>query len=249
MVLSELLHLRKEGKKEIAVLIDPDEFGSKTSTIVSLSKQYNLNLFLVGGSLVSEGNTQACVRSLKKSDAGTVVLFPGNEMQLCPEADALLFMSLISGRNPEFLISKQVAAAPWVKKSGLESIPTGYMLVESGKLTSANYMSNTIPLPNDKPDITAATAMAGELLGLKVLYLDAGSGAQAPVPPKLIAACKKNTNCPIIVGGGLKKAEDILMAWESGADITVVGNGIFEETQILKELGEVKAYYHQKITL
>jgi putative glycerol-1-phosphate prenyltransferase len=157
-------------------------------------------------------------------------------MQLVENADAILFLSLISGRNPEFLIGKHVTAAPWIKKHGVEAIPTGYMLVESGKITSALYMSNTIPMPNDKPDIAAATAMAGEFLGMKVMYLDAGSGAQNPVPQSIIKAVKENTNCIIFVGGGIKSTSDAKNAWHNGADYIVVGNGIFDNTQLLSDL-------------
>lgn len=249
MVYTELKNIQQRGQKEIAVLIDPDELGNKTPHIVKQALKNDISWFLVGGSLVSDGNTQACVQLLKDLGAPYVILFPGNEIQLADNADALLFMSLISGRNPEYLIGKQVAAAPWVKRHGIETIPTGYMLVESGKITSAVYMSGSMPLPNDKPDIAAATALAGELLGLKLLYIDAGSGAQIPVPGTIISAVQKQTECLIFVGGGIKHPEAVINAWESGADIVVVGNGIFEQPEIIEELGSIKTFYNQKITL
>lgn len=246
---NQLKNLQKKGQKEIAILIDPDELGERTPVIINTALQNNISWFLVGGSLVSVGNTQNTVALLKEAGAPNVILFPGNEIQLVDNADALLFMSLISGRNPEFLIGKQVAAAPWVKRSGIEAIPTGYMLVESGKLTSALYMSGSIPMPNDKPDIAAATAMAGELLGMKALYLDAGSGAQEPVPAKIIDAVKQNTNTLLFVGGGIKTPENILQTWLNGADIAVVGNAIFEDPKLIEELIQMRQYYQEKITL
>lgn len=249
MVYTELKNIQQRGQKEIAVLIDPDELGNKTPHIVKQALKNDISWFLVGGSLVSDGNTQACVQLLKDLGAPYVILFPGNEIQLADNADALLFMSLISGRNPEYLIGKQVAAAPWVKRHGIETIPTGYMLIESGKITSAVYMSGSMPLPNDKPDIAAATAIAGELLGLKLLYIDAGSGAQIPVPGAIISAVQKQTECLIFVGGGIKHPEAVINAWESGADVVVVGNGIFEQPEIIEELGSIKTFYNQKITL
>ena len=236
MVLDHLFSKKSNSQKCIAVLIDPDQLGSRTDEILKIALTFHIDLFLVGGSLVSSGITQNCVAQLKKLGAKNIVLFPGHEMQLVENADAILFMSLISGRNPEFLIGKHVTAAPWIKKHNIEAIPTGYMLVESGKITSALYMSNTIPMPNDKPDIAAATAMAGEFLGMKVMYLDAGSGAQNPVPQSIIIAVKENTNCILFVGGGIKSASDAKNAWSNGADYIVVGNGIFDNTQLLNDL-------------
>jgi phosphoglycerol geranylgeranyltransferase len=236
MVFDHLFSKKSNAQKCIAVLIDPDQHGSKTNEIFEIAHSFHIDLFLVGGSLVSSGITQNCVTQLKQLGAKNVVLFPGHEMQLVENADAILFMSLISGRNPEFLIGKHVTAAPWVKKHNIETIPTGYLLVESGKITSALYMSNTMPLPNDKPDIAAATAMAGEFLGMKVMYLDAGSGAQYPVAQSIIKAVKDNTNCILFVGGGIKSAVDAKNAWSNGADYIIVGNGIFENTQLLSDL-------------
>jgi putative glycerol-1-phosphate prenyltransferase len=236
MVINHLFTQKNNSQKCIAVLIDPDQHGSKTNEIFEIAKSFHIDIFLVGGSLVSSGITQTCVTQLKQLGAKNIVLFPGHEMQLVENADAILFMSLISGRNPEFLIGKHVTAAPWIKKYNIEAIPTGYLLIESGKITSALYMSNTMPLPNDKPDIAAATAMAGEFLGMKVMYLDAGSGAQNPVPQTIIQAVKENTNCILFVGGGIKSAKDAKNAWNNGADYIVVGNGIFDNTLLLSEL-------------
>lgn len=235
-VLKLLQNKKLSHQKGIAVLIDPDQFGDKTKEIYFIAKKNGIDLLLVGGSLVSSGITHNCIQELKTMGAENVVLFPGHEMQLSPSADAILFMSLISGRNPEFLIGKHVSAAPWIKKNNIEAIPTGYMLIESGKLTSAVYMSGTIPLPSDKPDIAAATALAGEMLGLKLMYLDAGSGAKNTVPVSLINAVKQTVNSIIFVGGGIKNTNDAQSAWTNGADYIVVGNGIFDNPQLLQEL-------------
>jgi putative glycerol-1-phosphate prenyltransferase len=238
-ILQSLIQQKKINQKGLAILIDPDQHGEKTNQIFELYKKLNIQLFLVGGSLLSAGITEKCVSDLKKLGAKNVVLFPGNEIQLCKDADALLFMSLISGRNPEFLIGKQVVAAPWIKNSKIEPIPTGYMLIDSGNITSALYMSGTLPIPNNKPDIAAATALAGQYLGMQVIYLDAGSGAQNCVNSEIIQAVNTNSNCVLFVGGGIKSAEQALNAWNNGADYIVVGNGVFENTQILKELSDV----------
>lgn len=236
MIIHHLITNKSNFKKQIAVLIDPDQHGPKTNQIFQIAQSFNIDLFLVGGSLVSHGITFNCIEQLKLLGAKNVVLFPGHEMQLVENADAILFLSLISGRNPEFLIGKHITAAPWIKKHSIEAIPTGYMLIESGKITSALYMSATTPIPNDKPDIAAATAMAGELLGMKIMYLDAGSGAQNPVPPEIINAVKSNTNCVIFVGGGIKSKQEATLAWENGADYIVVGNGIFDNLDLLNDL-------------
>ncbi len=235
-ILQTLSNQKKSNYKGLAVLIDPDQHGNLTNRIFDLSQQFGIELFLVGGSLLSAGITQKCVTDLKKMGAKNVVLFPGNEIQLCNEADAILFMSLISGRNSEFLIGKQVVAAPWIKNSGIETIPTGYMLIESGNITSALYMSGTLPIPNNKPDIAAATALAGQYLGMQLIYMDAGSGAQNTVSQELIQSVYSNSSCILFVGGGIKSASQAKQAWLSGADYIVVGNGVFENPDLLKEL-------------
>jgi putative glycerol-1-phosphate prenyltransferase len=245
-ILQSLIQQKKINQKGLAVLIDPDQHGEKTNQIFELSKNLNIDLFLVGGSLLSAGITEKCVSDLKKLGAKNVVLFPGNEIQLCKDADALLFMSLISGRNPEFLIGKQVVAAPWIKNSNIEPIPTGYMLIDSGNITSALYMSGTLPIPNNKPDIAAATALAGQYLGMQVIYLDAGSGAQNCVNSEIIQAVNANSNCVLFVGGGIKTAKQAVNAWNNGADYIVVGNGVFENTQILKDLSDALNQMNQQ---
>lgn len=238
-VLNSFFQAKKSGKFLLGILVDPDDDLKKTEEVAETALLHGVEWFLVGGSILTKGRTESCVNTLRSAGVQNIILFPGNEIQVVDNADAILFISLISGRNAEFLIGKQVNAAPWIKKSRLESIPTGYMLVESGKLNSAIYMSNTVPLPSDKPEIAAATAMAGELMGMKAMYLDAGSGATHPVPAPLITAVSKSTACFVIAGGGIRTAKQAENAWLAGASMVVVGNGAFEDTSMIKELVEV----------
>ena len=249
LVLELLKNRRAQRRKSVALLCDPDIPQSQISEQVQKALHHGVDLFLVGGSHLSVGNTSECVQLIKSLGAQHVVLFPGNEIQVAKEADAILFMSLISGRNPDFLIAKQVAAAPFVKSCRIEAIPTGYMLVESGKLTSALYISNTLPLPNNKPDIAASTAMAGELLGMQLFYLDAGSGAEYPIPQSIIQAVKNNTNGVLFVGGGIRTPLSAAAAWESGADVVVVGNGIFEDNSLMSDLTDALRLINQRTSV
>ncbi|MBR6251267.1 MAG: geranylgeranylglyceryl/heptaprenylglyceryl phosphate synthase [Bacteroidales bacterium] len=215
---------REQQKHSLAVLIDPDKTASleRTIEIVSRSKA---DMIFVGGSLVS-ANTADVVARIKQQTKLPVVLFPGNASQLAPNADALLLLSLISGRNAEFLIGQHVNAALQIAKSQLEVIPTGYILIDGGVATSVQYMSATQPIPADKTDIAVATALAGELLGLKMVYLEAGSGAKNPVSTEIVGAVRSAIHIPIIVGGGLRSIADVERAWSAGADIVVVGTAI-----------------------
>jgi len=171
-----------------------------------------------------------------------VVIFPGNSMQIDPLADAILFMSLISGRNPELLIGNQVISAPVIRESRLEPIATGYMLIDSGAPTAAVYMSNTIPLPSDKPEIAACTALAGEMLGLKLIFMDAGSGATKPVSEQTISAVRRTIAVPLVVGGGINSPEKAISACRAGADLIVIGNAVEKDPAILPLIaGAVKS--------
>jgi phosphoglycerol geranylgeranyltransferase len=239
MILPWLQALHNKGSKILAVLFDPDDSSEDIAEVLESALLQGVELFFVGGSLVSKGRTEECVEQLKAGGARYVVLFPGNEIQVVDNADAILFMSLISGRNPEFLIGKQVIAAPWVKLAELETIPTGYMLVDGGRITSATYMSHTMPLPANKPDIAAATALAGEMLGLQVMYMDAGSGADEPIPTNLISSVRHTVRSVLICGGGIRSANAALKAWEAGADVVVIGNGAFEKPGLINEITTV----------
>lgn len=192
-----------------------------------------VDFIFVGGSLVTESNFHSCVEGIAQQTEKPVVLFPGSPDQINEKADALLFLSLISGRNPDLLIGQHVIAAPRLRHSALEVIPTGYMLVESGRLTTALYVSQTLPLPANKPEIAAATALAGQFLGLQLIYLDAGSGADVPISPSTIEAVRKTVSLPIIVGGGIRSVEQAQAAWNAGADVVVVGTALEQNPEAL----------------
>lgn len=229
-------------KKRLAILIDPENNNHRddVARLIDTALQATVDYVFVGGSLVTHNQIDEVVSAIKTKTDLPVVLFPGGLNQISAQADAILFLSLISGRNPEFLISKQVAAAPLVKKIGLEAIPTGYLLI--GKTSSASYMSNTTPIPYHKSDIAKATALAGEMMGQQVIYLDAGSGAPEPVRAEMINEVRKAIAVPLIVGGGITCFDEAYTALEAGADILVVGNATEKNPQSIKEIaGAVKA--------
>jgi putative glycerol-1-phosphate prenyltransferase len=225
-LLDTLAGLRLRGRKALAVLLDPDDFEpARLRQLLLLTQQHPIDFFFVGGSLVLTEH-QAALIALLKAEAPQVpvLLFPSHALHIDPAADGILLLSLISGRNPDFLIGQHVVAAPRLRQSGLQVLPTGYMLVDSGRPTTASYISGTAPLPHDKPSIAAATAMAGEQLGLRLMYLDGGSGAQHPVAPAMIRAVRAAVEAPLIVGGGLNTGEKVYAALAAGADLVVVGN-------------------------
>jgi phosphoglycerol geranylgeranyltransferase len=207
------------------VLIDPDKVdGSNFPKFIEQATDAGVDGFLVGGSLVLADTFEECIKTIKKNTSVPVIIFPGSVQQISKEADAILYLSLLSGRNAEHIIGSQVTAAPIVKKMGLEAISTAYMLVESGRTTSAEFMSNTKPLPRNKPDIAVAHALAAEYIGFKFLYLEAGSGAEQAVPDEMIAAVSKYCSVPLIVGGGIRTAEEAQKKVKSGAKFIVTGN-------------------------
>jgi phosphoglycerol geranylgeranyltransferase len=224
------------GQKQMSVLIDPDKFES--SNIIEIANAANVDYFFVGGSLMANGSIEQCIRTIKERSSIPVVIFPGSAMQICNEADGILLLSLISGRNPELLIGQHVVAAPYLKQSRLEIISTGYILVDSGKQTTASYMSNTTPIPHDKSEIAVCTAMAGEMLGLKMIYLDGGSGALKAVSEQMIKSVKQNIKVPLMVGGGIKSAEQAASAIQAGADLIVVGSAFEKEPDMLLAIAD-----------
>lgn len=238
------------GRKSLAVLFDPDDTDER-SLIKSLNicLENRVDFIFVGGSLVTSNNLNEVVSMIKSYTDIPCVLFPGNAIQIDASADAILFLSLISGRNPELLIGQHVVAAPIVKRSNLEVIPTGYMLVSSGKPTSASYISNSLPLPNDKPSLAASTALAGEMLGLKTIYMDAGSGAEEPISNKVIKAVKKGITIPLIVGGGLNTPAKAKQALDAGADIIVIGNGAQKNLNLVTEVSEIVKFYNEALNV
>jgi putative glycerol-1-phosphate prenyltransferase len=233
------------GKKAFAVLLDPDKLDAQTLSerIVALNSA-EVDFIFVGGSLISSDNMDMILEELKEKTSVPKIIFPGNGLHINEKADGILLLSLISGRNPDFLIGQHVVSAPILKRSNLEKIPTGYMLIDGGNPTTVSYISNTFPIPNNKPDVAAATAMAGEMLGLKVIYLDAGSGAQNPVNENIISAVKKHVDVPVIVGGGLNTIAKASNALAAGADMIVVGNAIESNPGFLLEISQLIASYN-----
>ena len=225
-----------KGKKLFAVLIDPDKFES--TEVITNANREGVDFIMVGGSILSNGNFEKCIQTVKKNTSIPILIFPGNHLQISKNADAILLLSLISGRNPELLIGKHVISAPLVKASQLEILSTGYMLIESGKQTAASYISNTNPIPADKNDIAVCTAMAGEQLGLKLIYMDAGSGAQNPINEAMIKKVSKNISIPLIVGGGIDSPQKALLACKAGADIIVVGNAIEKNVSLIESIAK-----------
>ena len=225
------------GKKSFAILIDPDKQDiNKLKKIIKKAEESKVDYFFVGGSLLSYDSLDDCINTLKQNSKIPVILFPGNTMQINDKAEGILFLSLISGRNPDMLIGKQVIAAPILKESSLEVISTGYMLIDSGQQTTASYISNTQPIPSNKNTVAVCTALAGEMLGLKLIFMDGGSGAKNPISEKMITSVKKAINLPLIIGGGINSAKKAIDNCKAGADIIVVGNAIEKNINLINEI-------------
>lgn len=230
---------KKNNSKLFAILIDPDKQDNNQLTeIIKKANDAKVDLFFVGGSLLIDDRLDQCIKTIKENSKIPLLLFPGNAMQVSNKADGILFLSLISGRNPHMLIGQQVISAPILKKTTLEIISTGYMLVDSGEATAVSYMSNTTPIPYSKDNIAAATAIAGEMLGLKILFLDGGSGAKKAISTKMIKAVSNQINIPLITGGGITTATKAIENCEAGADIIVVGNAIEKENGLISQIAE-----------
>lgn len=235
----ELLSSVQQGRKKFAVLIDPDKVRLKQwQKVLEWAVEAKVDYFFIGGSLIVNDMLDYVLSSLKEKCNIPLVLFPGNSYQLSYRADAILFLSLISGRNADLLIGNHVISAPFLKVSPLEVISTGYMLIDGGVSTSVQYMSNTIPIPNTKDDIALCTALAGEMLGLKMIYMDAGSGAKTPVPASMIETVRGGVSIPIIVGGGIKTPEKAIENLKAGADVIVVGNAIEKSPELIWEMAD-----------
>jgi phosphoglycerol geranylgeranyltransferase len=232
-----LTNQQTAGRKSFAVLIDPDKVNTAIiNELVERALTCKVDHFFVGGSLVISSQLDSCIKQIKSSCNIPVTLFPGSPSQISSHADALLYLSLISGRNPELLIGQHVISAPFVKKSGLEIIPTGYMVIDGGAPTTVSYISNASPIPADKNDIAMCTAMAGEMLGMKLIYMDAGSGARKPITETMIERVAKNISIPLIVGGGITDPEKAYRNCKAGADVIVVGNAIEKDPSIMAEI-------------
>jgi putative glycerol-1-phosphate prenyltransferase len=238
-ILKYIQKAKENKQKLLAILLDPDKISLETiPSVVQKINESEANLIFVGGSLLFKNILDEFIQIVKINTQLPVILFPGNAIQISDKADGILFLSLISGRNPEFLIGNQVIAAPLLKDSTLEILSTSYLLIESGRETTASYISNTKPIPRDKPEIAMATALAGEMMGHQLIYLDGGSGALHTVPTELIQLVATNCSLPIIVGGGIKTKEQLNDTYKNGATIVVIGttfeknNNLFNNLQL-----------------
>ncbi len=240
MFYQDSIHKKSVNQKQLALLVDPDKYSQESLALfVELAKETLPDCIMVGGSLVA-GSVEQVVQYIKSHTNIPVVLFPGNSHQLCNEADALLLLSLLSGRNADFLIGQHVVAAKVIRDSGIESISTGYILIDGGCSTSVEYMSNTKPIPRDKVEIIVATAIAGELIGNRMVYLEAGSGAINPVSKEAIQAVRQAISLPIIVGGGIRTVEQAKDAYLAGADMIVVGNALEKDRFFMRDLAQIR---------
>ncbi len=224
-IYNQLLNTIKEKGAAYLVLLDPDKLPeTKLGVFLKHCERSGVDGFLVGGSLMVNGDFESFIEKVKINTNLPSIIFPGSITQVSSFADAILFLSVVSGRNPEHLIGKHVLAAPSIKKSGIEPISTAYILVESGSTTTAVYMSGSLPVPRNKPEIAAATALASEYLGMKLIYLEAGSGADISVPNDMVKAVASQCKVPVIVGGGIRNPQTAREKVENGATIIVTGN-------------------------
>jgi phosphoglycerol geranylgeranyltransferase len=228
------------NRKIFILLIDPESCTTdQAEKISNVANKSGVDMILTGGSLTSQPIDQI-ITTVKTIASCPVVLFPGNLLQLSTKADGILLLSLISGRNPEYLIGNHVLASQFLKKSGIEIIPTGYILIDGHQLSSVEYMSNTRPIPSEKSDIVVATALAGEQLGLKLIYLEAGSGAVDRIREEIILKVRASISIPLIVGGGIKTPEDIRRLYKAGADGVIVGSAVEKDYHIINSLAGVR---------
>lgn len=250
MVLEQLKDLKRRRQSAFAVLADPDKIApADMQHLARLCNDAEVDFLFMGGSLLMVHQMELCIQRFKTESDIPVVLFPGSPAQVTPYADALLYLSLVSGRNSDLLIGQHVASAPQVKASGLEVISTGYIIVDGGVQTTVSYMSNTTPVPSDKPDIALCTAWAAELQGKHVIYMDAGSGARRPVSEEMIGKVSANIDIPLIVGGGITSAERVYSNCTAGANVVVVGNAIERDPMLIKDMAQATKAEGQSATV
>lgn len=236
-ITAQIVEKQRLGKKQFALLIDPDSASiDRVNQLCVNAKEAGVDLIFVGGSLMTNGSMDQVIKAIHENCDIPAVIFPGDPSQVSSEADGILFLSVISGRNPEMLIGRHVMSAPVLKRSGIEVIPTGYMLIDSGTQTTASYMSGTTPIPHDKNDIAACTALAGEMLGLNAIFMDGGSGAKNPISEEMIRAVRSQISVPLFTGGGISTPEKAIANCKAGADVIVVGNAIEKDPKLLSEL-------------
>lgn len=228
------------ARKSIALLLDPDKAkGISLENILRIAGESKVDYILAGGSLTFS-SVDILIDAIRKLCSIPVILFPGNLLQLTHSADAILLLSLISGRNPELLIGNHVIAAPYLKDAKEKLISVGYILINCGNKTSVEYISQTEAIPCDKPEIAVATALAGEMLGMKMIYLEAGSGATNPVPLNVISAVRESVSIPLAVGGGIRNEKEVEETFKAGANLIILGNGCEEKPGLLKAACKVR---------
>lgn len=232
----QILEAKTNGQKLLAVLLDPDKIVLENlGHLIEKINQSPATHIFVGGSIVQNNILGELISELKQKTNLPVILFPGDPSQISPQADGILFLSLLSGRNPDYLIEYQVQAAPILKKTNLEVISTGYILIESGNETAVARVSKTKPLSRENLDLVLATAQAGEMLGNQLIYLEAGSGAKQPVPAEMIELVSQNVEIPVIVGGGIVDLQGIQKAYKAGADLVVIGTAFENNSQFFEQ--------------
>src|SRR5687768_17291400 len=237
VIYESIVKKKQKGQKSFAVLIDPDKVNnSLLDEVTDLCVQAKVDYLFVGGSLVVSNHLDECIQHIKQNCSIPIILFPGSTAQISRFADALLYLSLISGRNPELLIGQHVISAPFVRQSGLEIMSTGYMVIDGGAPTTVSYISNATPIPADKNEIAMCTAMAGEMLGMKLIYMDAGSGAKRPIAESMIEAVAKVIEAPLVIGGGINSPEKAYRNCKAGADVIVIGNAIEKDSSLIMEM-------------
>lgn len=235
-ILHHIIRSKKSGEKMLAVLLDPDKlFIDKLPNIIDKFNQ-KIDFIFVGGSSVSSGITEELVKKIKSYSKLPIILFPGDFSQITPQADAILFLSLLSGDNPEYLIKQQIKSVPSLLASDLEIIPTGYILIDGDSHTSVQKISNTTPIDPDNIELALHTALAGMYMGKSLIYLEAGSGAKNPVPLSLIKKVSENITIPLIVGGGIRNKEQLNNAYKNGADLIVIGNAFENDLGLFDKL-------------
>ena len=235
-IYNHILKSKANNEKLLAILLDPDKIvWNNLGLLIEKINQSPATHIFIGGSLVETNILNKLIPKMKENCSLPIVLFPGNPSQISDQADAILFLSLISGRNPDFLIEHQVKAATILKQTQLEIISTGYILVESGTETAVERVSKTTPLDRDNSELALATAQAGEMLGHKLIYLEAGSGARQAVPLEMIQLVTNNIKIPLIVGGGILDLQGIQKAYDSGADLVVIGTAFEKDVDFFNK--------------
>lgn len=230
-----ILSSKKKKKKLFAVLIDPEKFNSK---VIAEANKSKVDFIFIGGSEVKSGNFHRCINAIRKSTTIPQVIFPGNSDQISEKANAILLLSLISGRNPDYLIGEHIRAAKELKRSKLEIIPTGYILIGGGKKITTQKITRTSPIKTSDVNLAVSTSIAGELLGMKMIYLEAGSGTKNPLNKSIVVNVKRNISIPLIAGGGIDSAEKAMRLCKAGADIIVVGNAIEKDITLVGKISK-----------